>query len=138
MRFLVFFVLAVPLLAGCGKGGPFDYIPVSGTVTYEDGTLIPASRIELAFTSLAPPIGKKVVPRIGYASVKVSDGTFSGVTSYKFSDGLVPGKHKVTFVVDNPKGKRSDLMAAKYFDVGTTPLIVDTADIPLQIKVPKP
>ena len=34
--------------AGCSDGNPFDYVPVSGRLMYEDGTPIPAGGIRSA------------------------------------------------------------------------------------------
>jgi hypothetical protein len=36
-RVIALFLLC---LVGCGDGNPFDYVPVSGRLTYEDGTPI--------------------------------------------------------------------------------------------------
>ncbi|MHC4178802.1 MAG: hypothetical protein ACYSWU_14925 [Planctomycetota bacterium] len=82
-------------LAGCGSGEPFDMLPVSGKVTYEDGSLISAARVEVTFGPQAKPIDGKTYPRPGRAEVNVADGTFSEVTSHKYGDGLVLGKHKI-------------------------------------------
>lgn len=120
---------------GCGSNSPFEYVKVSGKLTYEDGTPIPADGIKLVFNSQAPPIGD-AHPRPGSAMVSAS-GEFNDVTSYKYADGLVPGKHKVSILyATDADGKL--LVPVEYTKANTTPLMVDTADAPFEIKVPKP
>ena len=82
-------------VVGCGSGEPFDMLPVSGKVTYQDQSLRSAARIEVVFEPQAEPIDRKTHPRPGRAAVTVADGTFSAATSHKYGDGLVVGKHKV-------------------------------------------
>lgn len=132
--------LALSLLAGCGDGDPFTYVPVSGKLAYEDGTPIPAGGIRLQFflQDTAPING--AYPRPAAADVDQTGG-FSRVTSYKYGDGLAPGKHKVS--IDYATDAKGKLLVPKdYTHGGTTPLIVeiteDSADAPLEIKVPRP
>jgi hypothetical protein len=48
--------VAALLLAGCGgTGNPFDSVPVSGKVTYEDGSVIPVQGMKVYFHCLEPP-----------------------------------------------------------------------------------
>ena len=126
----------VALGTGCGgSDSPFDYVQVTGRLTYEDGTPVPAEGIKLIFDSQAPPVGN-AHPRPGSAMVD-SNGEFKDITSYKFADGLVPGKHKVSILyATDADGKL--LVPPEYTKASTTPLVVDTADSPLEIKVPKP
>ena len=132
----VLLVLAACCSLGCGSSSPFDYIPVSGKITYDDGTPIPASGIRLGFRAIdAKPVGD-AYPRPAEAVVD-AQGNFGSATSYKPNDGLVPGKHKVTIAyATDAKGKL--LVAKEYTDGATTPLVVDTASLPLDIKVPRP
>lgn len=134
--FLAPLALAVCCFSGCGSGAPFDYIPVSGKITYDDGTPIPAGGIRLGFRSIdAKPVGD-AHPRPAEAVVD-AQGNFGSATSYKPNDGLIPGKHKVTIAyATDAKGKL--LVAKEYTDGSTTPLVVDTATLPLEIKVPRP
>ena len=121
---------------GCSDAGPFEYIPVHGKVSYEDGTLIPAAGIVLQFQSQdAKPVGD-LHPRPAMASVDAS-GNFANATSLKYGDGLIPGKHKVAlFYATDAKGKL--LVPKEYTHLGTTPLVVETGDGDIEIKVPKP
>jgi hypothetical protein len=121
---------------GCGSGEPFDYIAVSGTVTYEDGTPIPASGLQLRFDSLdAKPVGE-FHPLPGKAFVD-SKGAFAQVTTHKYGDGLVPGRHKVSFAYAADV-QRKLLVPEEYTHPSTTPLVIDTERLPLEIKAPRP
>lgn len=122
------------LLNGCGSGEPFDYVKVQGTVTYDDGTPLPGKGYQLRFQSEAPAKGT-FHPPMGQAAVV--DGKFEVVTSHKFGDGLVPGKHKVIFAYATDANGKS-LVPLEYTESSRTPLEIDTANSPLVIKVPKP
>lgn len=126
------------LLVGCsGSGGPFDYVPVTGKVTYDDGTLIPVSGMKIYFHSLEPPKdGMHVRPGIGSVG---PDGTFKDITSYKYADGLIRGKYKVSLVSGEP-GKKAPKIPKECALPDKTPLRVDVTESGqfLEIKVPKP
>jgi len=136
-RTAAFAALAAALISfsGCGSGSPFKYVQVSGTVKYEDGSAIPGG-CRLVFNSVdAAPVGN-AYPRPGMANVN-ADGTFNEVTSYKYGDGLVPGKHKVVVQAANERDG-NPVVPKEYTNPETTPLVVDTAALPFEIKVPKP
>lgn len=127
----------VALLTGCGgSGSPFEYIPASGKVTYEDGTPLPSGGYTIKFFALDAPQVAGAQPRLGQANVDAA-GNFQEVTSYKAGDGLIPGKHRVSFLyATDEKGK--SLVPDEYTVPNESPLVVDTADLPLEIKVPRP
>ena len=125
-------------LAGCGAGNPFDLVKVSGTLTYDDGTLIPANMIILKFEPLAAPLNTKTHPPSGMSYVNVSDGTFDVVTSHKYADGLVRGKHRVLVSATTESGDSTKLVPDEYLDSGRTPSLVDTAESPFRLLVRKP
>lgn len=140
-------VIAVGCLTGCGSGGPFDYVQVSGKVTYEDGTPIPTEGVFISFVPQTAAIDEVYHPRSGVAYL-APDGTFDVVTSYKYDDGIVPGKHKVLVNVRGmsfPKSGEKRNKANKdlphfskiYTSESTTPLEVHTDDSPFHIKVKK-
>jgi hypothetical protein len=131
-----YLALAIVVCTGCGDSGPFEYMPVQGKLTYEDGTPLPASGVVLQFESQdAKPVGD-MHPRPAMAAVD-SQGVFTSATSLKYADGLIPGKHKVALLyATDAKGKL--LVPKPYTHLGTTPLIVDTGDGNIEIKVPKP
>ena len=110
---------------------------VTGRVTYEDGTTIPADSIEIWFASQAPPVDEMTHPRPAKAAVNVSDGSFSKITSHKPGDGVVKGKHKVA-IFAYQDGEISDAVPKEYVNAATTPLVVDTAEAPWEIKIKKP
>jgi hypothetical protein len=95
-------------VVGCGSGEPFDMLPVSGKVTYEDGSPISAARIEVTFEPQVEPIDQKTHARHGVAEVNVKDGTFSKAASRKPGDGLVVGRHKVRVFSYDKQEKRSE------------------------------
>lgn len=124
-------------VSGCGKE-PFATIPVSGKVTYEDGSLIPAKQIRLEFIPQAEPVNAKLHPRPGTTYVNVADGTFAEVTSHKFADGLVVGKHKVVVVSLDDKESQTDVVPKLYQRSETTPLEIEvgpeTKTLELKVK----
>lgn len=131
---------------GCGSGSPFDYVKVSGKLTYEDGTPIPSEGVILTFVPQeVEAIDEKFYPRSGVAYPS-ADGTFEVVTSYRYGDGIVQGKHKVLVSVrgmsfSQPgKGKKKQaepLFDKAYTSQETTPLEVHTDDAPFVIQVKK-
>ncbi len=125
-------------LLGCGDGAPFAQVNVSGKVTYEDGSLIPAERLVITFVPQTPAKDAKTHPRPGRAEVNVADGTFDTVTTNTYGDGVVSGKHKVLVEAQTAVGTPSGEVPAEYADGGKTPLIVDTADAPWEIRIGKP
>jgi hypothetical protein len=133
---LLFLLLAVvPMAAGCGSSGPFDYVPVSGKIAYDDGSPLPGA-CKLFFVAQDAPTVEGAHPRPARANVN-AQGEFDCVTSHKYGDGLIPGKHKVAIQI----GAGSDGKPAvprEYSSSETSPLVIDTADAPLEIKVPKP
>jgi hypothetical protein len=129
-------------LGGCGSDMPFDLLPVSGKVTYEDGSLIKAESIRLAFNPAAAASGPITTPG-GTAQVDVADGTFTSVTTRRTGDGLAACRYKVV-VVPFKKGPQggptpTDAVAAKYQKETTTPLEIEVneANQFIEIKVSK-
>ena len=129
-RELVVICTVSVLFAGCGSGNPFESVPVSGKVTYEDGSPAPVGKI--FFKCLEEP-KDGMYPRVASVPVQ-SDGTFENVTTYKFGDGLVIGKHKVSLVGDSKK------IPKEYTTTTKTPLVIEVTESGqvLEIKVPKP
>jgi hypothetical protein len=135
-RMYVSFVV-VSQLIGCNSGSsPFEYVPVSGRVTYEDGSIIPASGMRLQFEPVNANPVNGMHPRTASTSLD-GKGHFTDATSYKFADGLVPGRHKVAIAYATDKDGKL-LVPESCTSLSTTELTVDTANLPLEIKVPKP
>lgn len=131
----------LPLLTvmafGCGTSSPFDYQPTSGTITYEDGQPISPGGLELCFAAQVESPDGEAYPRTAIAHVDGS-GKFNEVTSYKFGDGLIPGKHKV-FIKSGAGPDGKPLVSKEYASVDSTPLLVDSSSTDvLEIKVPRP
>jgi len=107
---------------------------VSGSIRYDDGSPIPANGIELRFSALDAPKRENAFPRPAVARIN-ADGQFDCVTSYKYGDGLVPGRHKVAIDLGSAP---NPVVPKEYTSIATTPLEVDTQNSPFEIKVPKP
>jgi hypothetical protein len=90
----------------------------------------------LRFESLDAPVVEGAHPRPGIANIN-AQGEFDFVTSYKYGDGLIPGHHKVAVLGGGGPNDRP-AVPKDYQSVSTTPLVIDTANAPLEIKVPKP
>lgn len=126
--------LSLLCLNGCGSGEPFDYVPASGKVTYDDGSIIPV-RVRVIFSSQEPPVDGKRFPRPASA-LPDDQGVFPVVSSMKYDDGIVPGKHKVSVIYEGKQPER--FIPREYSNPATTPIEVDSADAPFEIKVKKP
>jgi hypothetical protein len=125
------------VLAGCSRE-PFTMVPVSGKVTYEDGSVIPAELLCVIFTPQSPPVDAKTYPRPGSAPVDAATGELRSVTTHKFNDGLASGKHKVTFGKLGGGTPPATLIPAEYLDPAKTPLEVDTANPHFDLRIRKP
>lgn len=129
-------IFCLAITSGCGPtDGPFDYVPVSGKVTYEDGTPIPKSGLTIWFLPVdVQPIGDA---HPGPASAEVNEqGEFDCATSHKYGDGLLPGTHKVA--ISGAKQEKELLVPKEYLEFRDTPLTINTDDLPLVIKIPRP
>ena len=112
-------------VSGCGDGAPFDIIPVTGKVTYEDGSLITAPRVVVSFSPQVKPLDEKTYPRPGSAEVHVKDGTFSEATTWKYGDGVIAGPQKVTVEsFDDMESPTADVPRI-YRSPDTTPLTAE-------------
>lgn len=126
------------LLLGCGSSDPFSYVPVSGTVKYDDDELIEADYITVTFHPLEGTIDKKTRPRAADANVNVADGTFEEATSHKFGDGIVPGRHKITVRAFDADMNELPIIPKSYTLVAKTPLEANANESPFDVRVPKP
>lgn len=122
---------------GCGSQEPFSYRKVTGTVKYDDESLIQAARVEVAFHPQVPPKDSKTHPRPGIAEVDLATGAIKEVTSHKYDDGVVAGEHKVTVQAYGSGSQPADLLRAEYTDVSTTPLTYRTSDGTATIRLKK-
>jgi hypothetical protein len=129
---------ALVAASGCGERMPYACVPVSGKVTYEDGSLIPAEQINVTFVSQLPPIDPKTPPRNGHAEADGKTGAFDYATTFVHKDGIIVGEHKVIIQCISKNKLLRNLVAAEYSELDKTPLKVDSAHLPLELKVPKP
>jgi hypothetical protein len=132
-------ILLICTMVGCSRSSnPWSPVPVSGKITYEDGSLINAKSIRLIFLPQAPPIDSKTVPRQGIGGVNIADGTFGSPTTYKADDGVIPGKFKLVVSATDGERALSKKVPKQYTAEATTPLEFDTANSPFEIKIKKP
>jgi len=125
-------------LSGCGPSDPFSYVKVSGNITYDDGTLIPVKYLQLTFLPQSAPLDQKTHPLPGVAVVDTATGAFREVTSHRYNDGLIRGKHKVVLAGISGFPLPPSVVPPEYCDSKKTPLEVDTAQQPFVLKVRKP
>jgi hypothetical protein len=125
-------------VAGCGPSAPYKTVPVSGTVTYDDGSPIKAHRVRVQFLPQVQPINPKEYPRPGSAEVK-PDGTFANVTTWKYADGVIPGPNKVMVQALDEREKMTGAVDQIYGGAKTPITIEIKAGMgPIPIQVPKP
>ncbi len=126
------------LLSGCGsEKTAYPLVSVTGSVKYADGSLIPAKRITLKFVSQQSPVDAKTHPRPGLGEVNVEDGSFI-VSTYNYNDGVIRGKHKVTVQSLDEKNHATDAIPKRYGDSNSSPLEVDTQNMPFDLVIEKP
>jgi hypothetical protein len=124
--------------SGCGARDPFRYVRVSGDVRYRDGQRIDCRSLRLSFTPLEPPRDPRTHPRPGTATVDVRTGQFTAATTRKTGDGLVRGRHKVALRTTDGGPLPIDVVGPEYASAATTTLEVDSGELPLEIRVPRP
>ena len=116
-------------ISGCGGGGPFDIVPVSGKVTYRDGSLLKADQVVVRFVPQDVEAAGKDAPAAAKGDVNLEDGTFAGLTTRKHNDGAIVGRHKVLVQAfkTGPAGVGEPIGAvpARYAKAETTPLEVE-------------
>ena len=141
VRFLVLSCTLTWLL-GCGGGGaPHEVVPVSVTVTYEDGSEIPLGEGEYASVTFHPRAAETLepgAPRDGTGTIG-SGGKVEGISTYETDDGLVLGKHKVTVTATTMDASKKPIPEA-YSDPKATPLEIDVTEAgqTFDLKIPKP
>lgn len=109
---------AATTLAGCGPSGPV-VVPVTGKVTFEDGSLLKGEILTITFT----PAGIGHVEGMASASGDISreDGTFKLMTGAK--EGATTGDYRVTITgMSSYAAQRRDVVAPEYGDFDDTPL----------------
>lgn len=125
-------------LAGCGKSVPFDVAPVSGKVTYADGSPIQATQVRISLMPQDVPPSGKAYPAPAECVLE-ADGSFSELTTYQPGDGAIVGRHKVTVVALDEHESPLQAVPAKYRDPAKTPLEVkvETSGNDFQLQVEK-
>lgn len=125
----------IALLAwGCSdEGNPFPMAAVSGKVTYADGSPIQAEYVIVRFIPDGiAPVGQKW-PKPAEGKLH-PDGSFSEVSTFRFGDGAIVGRHKVIVEPYHQEGSPlPEAVPAQYRDPTQTPWRVEvTRDGPNQ------
>lgn len=132
---------AVAALVGCDDA-PFKIVPVSGKVTYEDGTPIPAERLSIMFYPQMQPVEGKFHPKAGVAEVDPATGEFDSLTTHKVGDGAIVGEHKVYIVPMTQRGEPAPpgLVPREFTNSQNTPLNakVEKRGDTFEFKIPNP
>lgn len=128
-------LLAFTLAVGCGSNQLQDYVPVSGKVTYEDGSLIDAQYITVTFLPLATTADPERPLRPSMAEVNVADGTFAGATTRTPDDGIMTGKHRVVIKACDELMNLVPGFPRKYADEADSPLEADSSNSPFHFLV---
>ncbi|MCS7304193.1 MAG: hypothetical protein NZ602_03675 [Thermoguttaceae bacterium] len=119
-------VLVLACMVGCGSEVPFQLAPVQGRVTYEDGSPIQipqGGQVRVAFVPQdVAPVGQ-AHPTAAQGTLN-PDGSFSELTTYRFGDGAIIGRHKVTVLAVDAMEKPLPVVPNQYWNVSTTPLEV--------------
>jgi hypothetical protein len=107
---------------GCGEE-PFPLVPVSGKITYADGSLIPGETLVQFIPSDVKTSGKRVA---GGASgyLNPQNGTFASLTTHKANDGVAAGRCRVIVVPLPSSGRRAETVRPQYQKPDSTPLKV--------------
>jgi hypothetical protein len=101
-------------ISGCGREHPFDMEQVSG---------------------------EQVHPKAATSVVDPADGSFGKLSTFRYGDGVVGGRHKVLLVAVAGGGagaNQKPLIPSEYGELDKTPLEVDTADSPFKFVIPRP
>jgi hypothetical protein len=110
---VVFFVVVLPLVNGCGKSGP-EVVSVSGQVLIDGEPM--AAKIP-GFVQFVPAEGR---PATG--NIDPETGRFT-LTTVSKDDGAVVGAHKVVVMVQQMVGQESvSLIPEHYSDLASTDL----------------
>lgn len=127
--------LVISVLCGGCSQEPFDLVQGSGRLTYEDGAPLPTQGgLRIVFAPTTPPIDGEIYPPRGTAYPD-DDGNFASVSTSR-PGGMVRGEQKVAILYQDVDSKR--FVPKEYTSPKTTPLTVNTDDIPFEIKVPRP
>jgi len=146
-------VLSVALIAGAlfahgvadsqqspTEGPQPDMAPVSGKLTYDNGSPVPGEHIQIVFIPLVPEGQTSNRNRPSIADVKAEDGTFAFTSTYEEGDGATVGMHRVMITVLGPDGKLSDAVPRVFANPRTTPLKIEVENRKnwIHFQVPNP
>ncbi len=115
-------LLALLCSTGCNDASPYPLVSISGQVTYDDGSPIPADSITVIFDPQVAPLDAQTHPKPATAEVNVADGTFDVVSTFHYGDGVIRGPHKIRVISYDAQQQVTDAVPAEYRSPETTPL----------------
>lgn len=132
--------IGLVLCTGCGEKPPYTIVPVSGQVTYEDGSPIPGPPLLVSFLPQVEPISQSQHPRRATGLTDSATGAFGCLTTVRYGDGATAGPNKVVIESLNERRRPTGAVPLDYGDAAKTPLTVEVAagHGPYDIKIPKP
>ncbi len=128
---------------GCSSAEdqPFPIVPVTGTVTFSDGTVPKGQFATIRFEPDGISKRGKLSPNPSSGEIR-EDGSFT--LKYRAQDGAIVGRHKVTISIlaKYPPGPNDpQVISENYKDASTTPLKAEVKasdDNVFHFKVEKP
>lgn len=130
-------------IIGWGVGGePFRLVQVEGSVTYDDGGVIPGHRLLVTFTPIEGDTSVrrsgKVLP--GTVVIRGGESAFYAVTTHRYGDGVMSGGHKVSIIAMDQNNCPMEVVPPEYQSFESTPIKISVSRWggPLRITVRRP
>lgn len=113
MRAAALLAAAAAVVPGCEKPR-LPTVPVSGRVTYEDGSPVPANSMELRLLTPQKLVDEEKYPHAATARIDIRNGAFSAATTWEHGDGVIPGEHEVEVVRFGDEKEPGEVRAKEY------------------------
>jgi hypothetical protein len=134
-------VLGVTLMlrsSGVTEDGRYLFLPVRGTVTYEDGSFVSESPITLKFYQVSAAGGRTTRAAPSVAMVQPGTGKFSALMALEKNLPEQVTKCRVVVLGGFEEKLGPSVLSSDYGDPETTPLELDATAVPIRIQLPKP
>jgi hypothetical protein len=114
--------------------------PVSGKLTYDDGSPVPGARIQVVFLPLVPEGQTSPRDKPSIADISPETGEFKFTSTYEEGDGATVGLHRIMLTVLGPDGKLNGAVPRVFSDPKTTPLKIEIENRKnwIHFQVPRP
>lgn len=117
---------------------PFSYCHIQGSMTYDDGGVLPVPDVILTFIPVDVATDGRRHPRTGQATLVSETGRFDFASTRRRGDGVVAGWHKILVTGPNRFPLAANVVPVEYASFDTTPLKVDARIGRLELKVRRP